>query len=127
MSCRWLLHRGRIHSRRSGRCCLLCRKCFRPFGFFQLPDPLLHVFAGFKCDDELFRNVDTCSCPWIPRLAGGTFFHFEDTKVTQLDTTFAHERVDDGIEGLLYDFLRLQLGHPNLFGNRFDDIFFRHN
>ena len=37
-----------------------------------------------------------------------------------------HQRVDDGIESLLDDFLRLQLRETDFIGNRFDNLFFCH-
>jgi len=36
------------------------------------------------------------------------------------------QRIDDGVERLLDDLLRLQLRHPDFFRNRFDDLFFGH-
>jgi hypothetical protein len=36
------------------------------------------------------------------------------------------QRLHDGIERLLDDFLRLELGEPDLLGDGFDDLFFSH-
>jgi hypothetical protein len=62
----------------------------------------------------------------IACLAGGPGFHLEDAEVSQFDPPLLDQGLDDRIEGLLDDLLRLQLRHPDLFGNRFDDLFLGH-
>jgi len=61
---------------------------------------------------------------WVRK--GGPAFHLENTKIPQLNAVIFDERFHDRIEGLLDDFLRLQLSQTNLLRDGFDDLFLGH-
>ena len=102
------------------------RSLFR-FLLFEQSNPLLHLFAGFKRYDVFFRDIDPFARPRIAGLSSRPLLHFEHAEVPKLNPMFAHKCVDDRVESLLDDLLRLQLGHPNLLGDRLHNIFFRHD
>src|SRR5262249_49423915 len=90
------------------------------------PDPFFHFLAWLEGNDVLGRNVHLVSRAWIACFAGLTLLDFEDAEVSQLDAAHFDERVNDGVEGLLYDFLGLELGKPDAVGYLFDDLFLGH-
>src|SRR5262249_14818617 len=51
---------------------------------------------------------------------------FKDAEVAQLNAALANERVHYGVEGLLHDFLGLELGKTDVFGDLLDDFFLGH-
>src|SRR4051812_12816627 len=70
---------------------------------------LFHFLAGLKRDDKLLGHEHFIAGPGVASLARGTLFYLENTEISQLDAVVLDERRHDGIEGLLDDFLRLQL------------------
>jgi hypothetical protein len=89
-------------------------------------DPFFHLFAWFERDHELLWYKDFIAGPGISGFACSPAFHLKYTEIPQLDAMILDERFYDGIERLLNDFLRLELGEPDLFGDGFDNLFFGH-
>ncbi len=102
-------------------------ECLGLFAAFQFANFFFHFLARLKGYDELLRYVDLVAGARITRLASGTLLDLEHPKIPQLNPAFLDERFDDGVEGLLNDFLRLQLGETDLVGNRFHNLFLGHD
>ena len=92
----------------------------------QLAYALLHLFPGLERDDELLWYKDFIAGPRIAGLACGALFHLKDAKIPELDPLFLYQRLDDRVKCLLHDLLGLELGQPNVFGDRLDDLFLGH-
>ena len=93
---------------------------------FHLADSFFHFLAGLERDHKLLRDKDLVARPRVAGLACGTAFDLENAKISELDAVILDQRFDDGVEGLLDDLLRLELGEADLLGNGFDDLFFGH-
>ena len=92
----------------------------------ELADLLFHFLAGLERDDVLGRDIHLLAGARVAGLARLAALDLEDAEVAQLDTPVAEQRLDDGVEGFLDDFLGFQLRQAKLFGNLFDDLFFGH-
>ena len=99
---------------------------FRFDDLFRLADFFFHHLAGLERDDVLGFDIDRVAGARVPGFAGLAPLHFEDAEVPEFDATVAHQRVDDGVERELDDFLRLDLRELQLIGNELDDFFFGH-
>ena len=84
---------------------------------FQLPDPFFHLLAGLERDHVFLGHEHLVAGAGVAGLAGGPPLHLEDAEIAKLDAALRHQGLDDGVEGLLHDFLRLQLGQPDFLGN----------
>src|SRR4030095_8631619 len=93
---------------------------------FHFAYSLLHLLAGLERDHELLWHKDFIASARVARLASRPSLHLEDPKIPQLDAVVLDERFDDGVEGLLDDFLGLELSQPDLLGDRFDNLFLGH-
>ncbi len=93
---------------------------------FQLADPFFHLLARLERYDELLGNVHLLARPRVARLAGSPLLDLKDPEVPQLDAAVLYERLNDGVERLLDDLLRLELRQTDLLGDRFDDLFLGH-
>ena len=89
-------------------------------------DPFFHLFAWLERDDKLLRYEYFVAGSGITGLACSPAFYFENAKISQLDAVVFDECFDDRIEGLLDDFLGLELRQPDLFGDGFDNLFLGH-
>ena len=89
-------------------------------------DPFFHLFAGLERDDELLWYKDLIAGSRIASLPSGTTFYLENAKITQLDAVVFDQGFDDSVEGLLDDFLGLELRQTNLLGDGFDNLFLGH-
>jgi hypothetical protein len=92
----------------------------------HLADPLLHLFSGFERDHKLFGDKDFVSRAGIAGLTSRPSLDLKHAKIPQLNAMVLDQGLDDGIEGLLDDFLGLKLCQPNLFGDGFDNLFLGH-
>lgn len=104
----------------------LCCSLFS-FPLLQKADLLLHLLTWLERHDVFFGNIDPLAGSRIAGLSSRSLLHLEHAEVPKLNPMLAHKCVDNCIEGLLDNFFRLQLGHPNLFRNCLHNIFFRHN
>ncbi len=93
---------------------------------FEFPDPFFHFLARFERDDEFLGHVDLLAGPRVACFSSRPPLDLEDPEVSQFDSSIFDQRLDDGIERLLDDLLGLELSQTNLFGYRFDDLFFGH-
>ena len=93
---------------------------------FELTDLFFHLLAWLEGYDEFLRYIHALTGPGITRLSGGTGFDLKYAKIAELDPPFLDQSLDDGVERLLDDLLRLELRHADLFRNRFDDLFLGH-
>ncbi len=82
---------------------------------FQFMDSLFHLLARLEHDYVFFWHEHLVARAGIACLASSTTLHLEHAEVTQLDPMLRYQRLDDGVERLLHDFLRLQLGQPDFF------------
>jgi hypothetical protein len=94
---------------------------------FKFVDPFFHLFAGLERYHKLFWDKDFLTCPGIASLASRPPFDLEHSKIPQFDSLLIHQRFDDGIERLLNDLLRLELGEADLLGNGLNNLFFGHD
>src|SRR5206468_12187641 len=76
-------------------------------------DALLHLFTRLERDDHFGLDVHALAGARVSRLAGLAHLHLEDAEVAQLDPPDFDERVHDGVESLLDDFLGLELGQAD--------------
>ena len=79
---------------------------------------------------EYLTGIEVCDIvarSRVPRLSGGTSFHLKNAEIAKFDSSIFHQRVYDGVEGLLDDFLRFQLREPDFLGNRSDNLFLGHD
>jgi len=95
--------------------------------FAQFSNALLHLFARFETDDELFRHVDLLARFRIPRTACRSKFHLENAKIPQLDSAFTNQHFDDRIERPLHHVFGLLLSQSEFFGDDSDNFFFSHS
>src|SRR6267142_3046757 len=101
-----------------------------PGGFgrstLHFADPFFHLFARLERDDKLLGYKHFVAGSGVSSLACGPAFYFENAKISQLDAVVLDQCFDDRIEGLLDDFLGLELRQPDLFGDGFDNLFLGH-
>ena len=114
----------------SGRCGGGLRANFTRFAAgidrFCRSDSLFHFFAGLERHDVFRFDLDRFAGPWVSGLAGLPLAHFKHAELTQLDTPFGRERVDDGVEGPLDDVFGFELGEFCPLGDQLYDFFFCH-
>jgi len=94
---------------------------------FQFFDALFHLLAGLECDDELFWDKYFFARTGVAGFPCGTPFYLKYAEIPEFDPLVLDQRIDDGIEGLLHDFLGLQLSQTDLFGNGLNNFFLRHD
>src|SRR5262245_58669584 len=78
--------------------------CGPPCGsssFIELADLFFHFLPRFERDDELFSDVDSISGSGVSGLPGGSFFDLKNAEIPQFNPSVFHQRLDDGVEGLL--------------------------
>ena len=92
----------------------------------HLADPFFHFFAWLERDYKLLGYKHLVASSGVSSLACGPAFYFENAKISQLDAVVLDQRFDDRIEGLLDDFLGLELRQAYLFGDGFDNLFLGH-
>src|SRR5262249_19227632 len=92
----------------------------------HLPDLLFHFLPRFERDDELLGHKDFVARSGVASFSRGTLFYLKNAEIPQFDAVIFDQRGNDGIEGLLDDFLGLKLREPDLLGNGFDDLFLGH-
>ncbi len=93
----------------------------------QLSHPGFHVFARFESHHVFARHFDLLTRTRVSCLASRSRFYFKNPEVSQFNPPFSHQRLDDGVEGLLDDFFRLLLSQSDFFGDRSHDVFLRHS
>src|SRR5205823_6717252 len=93
---------------------------------FELADFFFHLLAWLEGYDEFLGHIHTLTGSGVASLAGRTSFDLKHAKIAELDPPFLDQSLDDGVERLLDDLLRLELRHADLFRNRFDDLFLGH-
>lgn len=93
----------------------------------QFVDSFFHFLAGLERHHKLFWDKDFLTCPGIASLPSRPPFYLEHAKIPQFDPLLINQRFDDGIECLLDDLLRLELGESNLLGDGLYDLFFGHD
>lgn len=94
---------------------------------FHFSHSFFHLFSRFERDHELLGNKDFITRSRVASFASGPSFDFENAEISQFDAMILDEGLDDGIEGLLDDFLRFELCETNLFRDGFDNLFFGHD
>ena len=94
---------------------------------FQFAYAFFHFLARLERDHKLLGNVDTLTRTGVTSLSRGPLLHLEDPKISQFDSPLIDECLDDGVECLLDNLLCLELGQPNFFRNRLDDLFLGHD
>lgn len=92
----------------------------------HLADPFLHLFARLERYNKLFGHKHFVAGSGIASLACGPPFYLENTEISKFDAVVFDERFDDRVEGLLDDFLGLELRQSDLLGNGFDNLFLGH-
>src|SRR4051812_16414204 len=85
-------------------------------------DPLFHLFARLERDHEFLWDEHFVARSRVTSFACGSAFYFKNAEISQLDAVVLDQGLDDRIERLLDDFLGLELGQPNLFGDSFDNL-----
>ncbi len=90
-------------------------------------DPLLHLFARFERDHKLLRHKDFVTRTRVAGLACGPSFDLENTEIPELDAMVLDQRLHDGVERLLDNFLGLELRKSNLLGDGFNNLFLGHD
>ena len=76
---------------------------------FKLFDSFFHLLARLEGDHVFFGHEHFVAGSGVARLAGGTPLHFKHAKISQLNPPLCHQRLDNRVEGLLHDLLRLEL------------------
>lgn len=94
---------------------------------FQFANAFFHFFARLEGDHEFLGNKDLLASPGITSLASSPLFDLENAEIPQFDAFVLDQGLDNRVEGLLDDFLGLELRETNLFGNGLYDFFFRHD
>src|SRR5262249_7509659 len=87
---------------------------------------LFHFLAGLEGDDVLRLDVDAFAGARVAGLASLALLDLEHAEVAQLDAPLREKRLDDGVERLLHDLLRLELREPKLLRYLLHDFFFGH-
>lgn len=72
-------------------------------------DSLFHLFARLERDDELLWYKHFVARPRVASFACSPAFYFENAEISQLDAVVLDQCFDDGVEGLLDNFLSLEL------------------
>ena len=93
----------------------------------KLADPFFHLFARLECDHELLWDEDFITRSRVASLASSPSFDLKNAKISEFDAVVFHQGLDDGIKGLLDDFLGLELSQPNLLGDGLNDLFLGHD
>jgi hypothetical protein len=93
---------------------------------FHFPDAFLHLLTGLESDYELLWHKDFIAGSGVACLAGCPPLDLKYAEIPQLNSMVFHQSLDDGIERLLDDLFRLELGEPDLLGDRFNNLFFCH-
>jgi hypothetical protein len=62
----------------------------------------------------------------VPSHASLSFLDLEHPEISQFDPPLTNERLDQGVERPLHQFLRAKLGEIDLFGDGPDDVFLGH-
>ncbi len=96
------------------------------FFLVQVADFQFHVLSRLERHDVLAGNFDLLASARIAGFASGSRFDFKNSKVSKLNPSLSYQAINDGVKGLLYNFLRLLLSQSYLFRDRSHDIFLGH-
>lgn len=94
---------------------------------FEFMDPLFHFLTRLECHHKLFGDKDFLTGTGVTCLASSPPLDLKHAEVSQFDSLLFNERFDDRVEGLLDDFLRLQLRETDFLGNGLYNLFFGHD
>ena len=93
---------------------------------FHFANAFFHFLAWLERDDELLWYKDFIASARVASFPSGPTFDLENSEVSELDAVVFDQCFDDCVEGLLDDFLRLELRQTNLLGDGFDNLFLGH-
>src|SRR5262245_24673747 len=74
----------------------------------QFTDAFFHLLARLESHHKLFWHKDFLTGAWVASLASGPLLDLENAEVPQFNAFILHQRLHDGVESFLDDFLCLQ-------------------
>jgi hypothetical protein len=94
---------------------------------FEQKNAFFHLFTRLEGDDKFLGHIDAFAGARVTCFSGGTLLDLENAEIAQFDPTLSDQRINDGIERFLYDFLGLQLCETDFLGNHLNNFFLGHD